>query len=616
MSTQGKSQYPTQPALLTALGWLLSLAIGCSAAEQQKQKHPIDLRTATPHSEAPQTKACCDVKAPDVAPPKTVTLAPAVPAAPAQPVTQEHLLDKVTPLSDTAAIQFFGDNCASCHDAKAGSARSFWAMDKDQFSKQSLTVDALAPTVFATLLFKAKDIVGSKPTAMPMGETPAAVKAQLLPLIKWMSIEMPLASQDAQHFFNGTDLAAELGVGVILNFKCSKPASLREYLRRLTNDAFSREPTPAELKLGTSSLDSPLSDADRVTLGSRLLSDPSWKAEFEAKTLHKFAAKIAGSNDIQPLDKVISANQAQDLKDEFYQLLLTSYDKVSFSDLLLGSQVMVTANTAGLYGCPVPTAGWQACTMSPPRGSLFTTFGYLRSKPSSFLASNNNYGRAALMHFVVRGDVLSPGFDLDGGSGKVAPLPGCLKTKDYRGQNGTAIAWRGSASVPLAANLCQSCHIDRQMAAGSILFRPFNTAGQIYGVDAKIDATDPDFSTATGADMVVQPGLSGPTSPVTAAFLQSLITSDGTEQACVNAANAGGKDLPLKTVKDLATFIIGDGRTVAGGIARHLPRALSNLPTTTEEVIVKINQAFTDGKGLLAPMITAYFSSETYACTR
>jgi hypothetical protein len=59
-----------------------------------------------------------------------------------------------------------------------------------------------------------------------------------------------------------------------------------------------------------------------------------------------------------------------------------------------------------------------------------------------------------------------------------------------------------------------------------------------------------------------------------------------------------------------------DGRVVAGGLARHLPRAMSNLSTTTEEIIIKVKEASESGKGLLAPMITAYFSTETFACKR
>ena len=593
---------------------VLFVVQACSSPDAAKQSRTVDLRK----------NILTDCTSPDLAkrPPNCAPV-PVVPGQGAEakkllPLTLDQMLEKVQPPSDDVAVHFFLDNCLSCHDVKNGSVASFWPMDKDQFSKQNLTVDPQAATVFATLLFKAKDIVGSKPSAMPIGDLTPEAKAQLLPILKWMAIELPTAVQEAQAILAGSELGKEIGggVGVVLNFKCTQPATLREYLRRVVNDAFSREPTAAEFKLGSVGLDEPVPLADRVNLSGRMLSDPSWKAEFEAKTLRKFAKKIAGSQDIQSIEGTISAAQATDLKEEFYQLLKASYDKVSFADLLLSPQVMVTANTAPLYGCEVPSSGWANCTMKAPRDSFFTSVGYLRAKPSSFLATNNNYGRAAVMQFVIRGDVLKPGFDVDGGSTVVKDLPSCLKSKDFRGQKGTAIAWRGSSAIPLAANLCQSCHIDRHMAAASILYRPFNSAGQIYGVTAKVDSTDPDFAAATAADMVNQPGLTGPTEPVTAAFLQSLLASDNTEQACINAQNAAGQDRPLKSVRDLAAFLIGDGRAVAGGLARHLPRALSNLATTTEEVIVRINQAAVEEKGLLGPMITAYFSSETYACKR
>jgi hypothetical protein len=154
------------------------------------------------------------------------------------------------------------------------------------------------------------------------------------------------------------------------------------------------------------------------------------------------------------------------------------------------------------------------------------------------------------------------------------------------------------------------------MAAGSILFRPYNTAGFMYGNEAKIDETDPDFLVATAADMLVQPGMTGPTKAVTADYLASLLAQDATEQACVHVENGVRADLVMKSVKDLAGYMMGDGQSLAGGLARHLPRALSNLPSTSEEIIVKVNQAYTDQKGLLAPMMAAYFSSETYACKR
>jgi hypothetical protein len=492
-------------------------------------------------------------------------------------------------------------------------------LELDQFNKQTLVVDSAAPKVFASVLFKAKDLIGTKPEPMPVGQMSPEAKAQLLPLIKWMTIEMPGAVQDAMPILSGSELKKEIGnVGVILNFKCTQPSTAREYIRRLMNDAFSREPSEAEFKLATGPLDEPVSEDDRRVLSARILSNAEWKAEFEGKTLLKFANKISGSSSIKPYEGVISAPQANDLKQEFYQLLLATYSKTSYTDILLGSDVMVSPNTASLYGCQVPQSGWAPCTMAAPRGSYFTTFGYLRSKPSSFLNGNNNYGRSALMQYVLKGDVLKPGVDGAKGGADINPLPACLKTKDFRGEkNSATIAWMGSSAIPLSANLCQSCHIDRHMAAGSLLFRPFNIFGKIYGKDASIDSSDPDYATATSQQMVNQPNLTGPIQAVTVDYLKSLLDVDDTEQACVSASSNAGKEVILKSVRDLATYMAGsDGRVVAGGLARHLPRAMSNLSTTTEEIIIKVKEASESGKGLLAPMITAYFSTETFACKR
>ena len=587
--------------------WLVSVIfygsqVGCSKHDKGlAAAKTVDLRVSSKCSNG----AACD--------------APVVNKNPDTRLSLDKLLESVQPLSDEAAIKYLIDQCASCHDTKTGSVPSFWPLDVDQFNKQYLVVDPAGPKIFASLLFKAKELIGTKPEPMPTGQLSPEAKSHLLPLIKWMTAEMPGAVQDAMPILSGSQLSKEIGnVGVILDFKCSQPSTAREFVRRLVNDAFSREPSEAEFKLLTGPLDDPVSESDRRALSARILDNADWKSEFEKKTLLKFANKIAGTANIKPYDGVISTVQATDLKQEFYQLLLQSYNKTGYLDILLGSEIMVSPNTAPLYGCTAPQSGWAPCTMTPPRGSFFTTFGYLRSKPSSFLNGNNNYGRAALMQYVIKGDVLKPGFDGAKGGAEITPLPACLKTKDFRGEKSSStIAWTGSSAIPLSANLCQSCHIDRQMAAGSIVFRPFNVFGKIYGKDAAIDASDPDFATATSQQMIYQPSLTGPLQAVTVDYLKSLLEQDESEQACVGPASNAGTEVSLKSVKDLAAFLSGsDGRTVAGGLARHLPRALSNLSTTTEEVIIKVKEASESGKGLLGPMITAYFNTETFACKR
>ncbi len=535
-------------------------------------------------------------------------------ATAAQVVPTKELLAGVNPLSDEEALAFLNDKCFSCHDAKNGKVRSFWPLDKDNLTKDKLAADAYAPRVFFSMVMKAKDLIGGKPSAMPPAKLNLETRATLLRMLKWMSVEMPAVVAEAKTQFGAGVKDGSLGVGVILDFKCTEPATFREYIRRFTNDVFGREPTPDELAATGKDPDEKATAKDRKMTVDRIFDDPSWKEEFEGKALKKFADKVSGAADIQAQENMISDAQAAGLKDEFFQVLKKNYETKSFKEILLSDKIMVNHDTAPLYGCTPPTSGWTECDMKAPRGSYFTSFSYLRSKATSFIRENNNYGRAALMHFFVRGDVFKAAFDQDGGSETVNPLPACLKTKDFRGKKtGTAIAWRGAAAVPSTANLCQSCHIDRQMAAGAILFRPYNIGGLVYGTDHPVE-TDPDFAQATDPLVVNKPNLTGTEAPVDKAFLDSLLTS-ADEKACV-PANGGDAEVPLKTVKDLATFLIGDGDVLSAGLARHMPRALSNLQNTSEEVIIKVNKAFADGKGKIGPAFKAYLSSETYGCKR
>src|SRR5690606_30029366 len=91
-----------------------------------------------------------------------------------------------------------------------------------------------------------------------------------------------------------------------------------------------------------------------------------------------------------------------------------------------------------------------------------------------------------------------------------------------------------------------------------------------------------------------------------------LEESDG---ACMPARGTV-KETKFNKIGDLAKFIIGDGRVLAGGLARHMPRSMSNLLNTTEEIIVRINNVYfaKETAGMLIPVFKAYFSSETFAC--
>lgn len=520
----------------------------------------------------------------------------------------------VEPLTDDEALAFLKAQCVSCHDAKDGSVKSFWALDPDSLAKGELIASAPAPTVYQTLVMRSKEIVGGKPAAMPPKKLREELQLKLLRLLAWFEKEAPAAVATARARYGKGKEDAGGSVGVILNYKCEEPATFREYIRRVTNDAFSREPKADELALGEKGPDQPTTLGDRRKIAAKLLADDAWKAEFLDKGLRKFGAKLSGAADIAASEPSLTQVQADDLKEEFYQILKNGFETKTFKDVLLSTKVMVSANTAALYGCtPPPQGQWVECDMQPPRASYFTTLSYLSSKPSSFLVENNNYGRAALLFFMIRGDVFKAANDQPGGGGAgVRATPDCLESKDYRGRRGTAaVSPFGSLGVPKFANLCQSCHIQRQMAAGSILFRPYDKVGNIFGAARPITA-DPDFGAATAADMVNS--ADGREEFVDQAFLENLLTGTS-ERACI-PGEEGKPDKMLTSVSDLATYIIGDGVELAGGLARHLPRAMSNLGNTSEEIIISINKAWAEGGGKLGPVFEAYFSSETYACSK
>src|SRR5690606_1758356 len=123
-------------------------------------------------------------------------------------------------------------------------------------------------------------------------------------------------------------------------------------------------------------------------------------------------------------------------------------------------------------------------------------------------------------------------FDNNAGAEDVKALPKCLTSKDYRSiKTGTAVAWFGSNAIPASGNPCQSCHIERQMATGSILFRDFNPSGLMYGNQVTLNA-DPDFADATKEEIVNVPNLDGAEAPVDEAFLQALLDKTA-EKGCI-----------------------------------------------------------------------------------
>lgn len=518
------------------------------------------------------------------------------------------------PFSGDEAIAYLGENCASCHE-KGKPYASFWSFEPGKLKPEVFSVDPMSYRAYQAVKLRADGVSKGPVPAMPPDDDSAATRAAAKRFTAWARANAPEVVLEAHA--NYPEANTGEGVKVVFNFKCEKPVTFRQYLRRVTNDAFDREPRQDELAWAGNSPDVPTTKELRERVASKFRTNLIWRNDFIDVTLRKYADKIASVQDIRA-SKEISASVADDIRQELYQLIVRKFETTSWKDILLSDTVMVSARTASLYSddCPVPSAGeWKECRMTKPRGSFFTTLGYLLSKPTSFLEPNNNYGRAALMNFVITGELLSAATSGPRGNAGVRPLPSCLKTRDYRGTiSGDAVAPYGSAKVPSFGNICQSCHISRNLAAGSILFRPFTGSGLIFNPVALI-TQDPDVAAAIRPEHVNQKETDGERTQVSIDFLRSLLVPEpGTEQACV-PGEEGSAGTPLETVRDLAALLATDQK-VAKGLARHVPRAFSNLSTTTLEIQERIGAAYAKEGGRLDAVVEAYFSSETYACEK
>lgn len=524
--------------------------------------------------------------------------------------------DPSSPFTDAEAAEFIQTTCGTCHE-KGQAYQSFWSFEKGKFSKDSFVVDPFGYKVYQAIKLKSLGREEGSPAPMPPGKPTEQSKLASGRFLAWAKAEAPDVVLEAHA--NYPD-ASNSDLKVNFNFKCNKPATFRQYIRRVTNDAFEREPLPDELTWAGPSADVPTTKELRDLVASKFRTDANWAAEYREKTLRKFADKIASVREIREATGV-SADDALDLQQEFYQLLRGKSSNTSWRDLLLSDSVMVTARTAKFYSgeCaanPPPAGQWAECQMQAPRGSFFTTMGFLLSKRSSFLEENNNYGRAALMNFVIKGEVLAAATDGPAGDGQIRALPSCLKTRDTRGSlSGDNFAPYGSASIPLSGNVCQSCHISRHMASGSLLFRPFATSGLLFTPES-IVATEAHVAEAIRAGQVhFIPG-STERIQVDVEFLKNLLLLDGSEQACVIGESSSEPPRVISSVKELAARIASNDRDLAKGLARHFPRSLSNLSSTTPEIQDRMINAYETNGGRLGPMIEAYFSSETYACEK
>lgn len=557
-------------------------------------------------------------------------------------------LDRVTPASEAEVGHFLRSRCAACH-ASGGPNASFWTLNFDEATKSVIRTDPDAHVAFQAIVNTVEGF--SKPKSMPPGvdlTNNSDLETEFLRVIEWYVTEAPEVAIAAYLEYQLVNPFGE-DVKVTFDYQCPSPVKFKTYLARFTLDALGRYPTEEDYALFTQfgyNREDIVTEAMRKEVARAFMLYKPWRTQFIEKGLRNFAHKLSGAAEIEPSsdpsevpgggDDVLKAGltkeEAADLREELYQLIKgnidpeTGAESRSYLDLLMGNTIPVTRATAKLYQCNVNIPSgerWGQCEMNssnPLRESYFTSFSYLASKPTSFLDDNNNYGRIATLYFFIRGQTLKAATDGPKG-GNIAPLPDCLESKDTRGHRaGDTFAPIGTIQIPYTGNVCQSCHLDRNLANGSIVFRPFGSWGQHFSAEdfRRADVLSiPNAKEALNADRrrVSDPQDASFNAKVDAAFLASLLPdSSGNvegEQACVTSDNSS---ILVNSVKDLARTLIGDGREIPRGMARHIPRGVSNINSTNSELVQEMEEAYFSNGGKLMPLFQAYFASETFAC--
>jgi len=287
--------------------------------------------------------------------------------------------------------------------------------------------------------------------------------------------------------------------------------------------------------------------------------------------------------------------------------MLHRFSEWNYLDYFFKPFVRVSKNTAEFYGCVNNSPEWSDCALSKPRSGFFDTLGFLNANPSSFLVENNNYGRVASMYFVLWGEGFEASNDVSSNDSVIPPLPSCLEQADTRYRGGGA---RGVASIPKTDRLCQSCHIARHLAAGSVLFRPFSSSGFIYSKSnlGVLDSTD--YQDAISEDWTYIPSGHTEQIPVHHQVINSLVLNRGS--ACAEAPD--GSHIPFETVRDLGRYLVANQRLAFKGFARHAQRAFSNSSKINFELIQRMQNSFSSGKTKILDLSKNYFSSETFQC--
>lgn len=534
-------------------------------------------------------------------------------------------------LTDDEALDFIKKNCVNCH-GKGADLHSTWPLPSENeltmASLQSMTSMAGA---YQSLIHRLSNVApGHRPSPMPPDELTDANRQKLEGLIYWFQLNLPAVVKEAEDTYGANDQFGST-LPVNLNYQCSQRSKAQAYIYRLFNTALGRTPTPLELDtfLPVGERHATLTNERRAAL-AMLVTEGELKPEFLKYGLRIFAKRIGGAGSIRPNpDFGLLPEVVNDLREEFYQLLLTYVEASTYRDILLMDKVRVTSNTFKFYDTPEsPCAdpgpeAWGECQLGMKRGNFFGTVGFLRSVPSSYLASNNNYRRGGEIHAILRGERLMA--QTDGPPGNPAnPLPGCLTTRDQRKVLNKAddptqgASPRGALAVPRQGAVCQSCHLYKFLGIASFVFRPFDENGLIMTPD-QINQADqnpyaPMVKAATAVD-IINVSADGQQTAVDAAFLQDLLAEIDRGQAeCITDQTGLNILKSVKSIKDLVEYMAGDGKVLIHGLSRYVPSALSSLPLTNQELIAALARGFEHGGGKLLPVFRAYFESETFSC--
>jgi hypothetical protein len=531
-------------------------------------------------------------------------------------VTDSAGVSSTGPFSDEEALAYLNQQCAACHGIDANGApavnASQWAMPKE-LTRAWLESTADTADVYQTLLLAQARKQDGFPVAMPpVALTDDTQHAAVDRMLQWMRITQPLAVLNANETYgNQGDNAVPT-----IAYACTKKATLRRFLSNFTLAAYERAPTPDEI----AAIPAGMLDVD-VTPDVRKwavaqLDEPGYRDEFVAHGLKRLATAIGGAPNIVPGGD-LTPPIAAELADEFYSLLKDRWGTAAYGSLFHDDTVMVSANTAPLYRCAPPSdsdpAARVACQMTSPRHGFFSTLGFLNSKQSSFLITNNNYGRVAFLYFTLFGDV--PRAATSGPSGSTAAaLPSCLETTDERHLVGAAF---GTHAIPQVGAFCQGCHLYKGLAAGSVLFRPFSTRGFVYDPAAiaagKAGPGDEDFILKNAFNADHQLG-DGTVKKVDVTFLASLASDALAQpQSCLPTSDPKNPFVTFKHVGELTDFLLARSVSLATGFTKHAHRAFANSSAPSAEMILKVYSALKNN-GTLRDLAMAYFNSDSFAC--